>query len=79
MHRCPPAERRPILGRIEHSQRHPEVTRCGGELVLFDLSVERSLTTQKHYAHTCVDGPNGGATPPAGASGSADVAKLMPP
>jgi Resolvase, N terminal domain len=29
-----PAKRPPIAGIIQHSERHPEVTRCGDELVV---------------------------------------------
>ena len=36
-----PAKRPPIAGSIQHSERHPEVTRCGDELFVIDLAVNR--------------------------------------
>ena len=30
-----------LLGSIQHSERHPEVTRCGDELFVIDLAVNR--------------------------------------
>src|ERR1700738_1093412 len=35
------AERPPSVGSIEHFLRHPEVTRCGDELFVIDLAVNR--------------------------------------
>ena len=56
--RTPPSaplysERPPLIGSIQHFQRHPEVTRSGDELVVFDLAVEeRDLENARPYAHT---------------------------
>src|ERR1700738_2308095 len=37
------AERPPIVASIEHFQRQPEVTRCGDELFVIDLAVNRRI------------------------------------
>jgi hypothetical protein len=46
------AERPPIVASIEHFQRQPEVTRCGDELFVIDLAVERGPDSASPYART---------------------------
>jgi hypothetical protein len=44
------AERPPIFAIIEHFHRHPEVTRYGDDLVVFDLAVKRGPDNASPYA-----------------------------
>jgi hypothetical protein len=46
------AERPPIVASIEHFHRHPEVTRYGDDLVVFDLAVKRGPENASPYART---------------------------
>ena len=49
------AARPPIVASIEHFQRHPEVTRYGDLLFLFDLAVKNNeSTTRVPMAHVLV-------------------------
>src|SRR3984893_13490897 len=46
------AERPPIVASIEHFHRHPEVTRYGDDLAVFDLAVKRGPDNASPYART---------------------------
>src|SRR3984893_14690390 len=46
------ANRPPIVASIEHFHRHPEVTRYGDELVVFNLAVKRGPDNASPYART---------------------------